>query len=115
MSEKLIVYGTPVCPMVPPVRGLLSAAQVEYVYVDISQDNAARERVREINAGNESVPTLEFPDGSTLTEPSTSELTARLKTLGYAVPLHAQLMGRLPLLIIGAVVLWGMLRFLGLL
>jgi hypothetical protein len=46
--------------------------------VDIRQDEAGRARVREINAGCESVPTLVFPDGSTLTEPSPHALNLKL-------------------------------------
>lgn len=83
MNEKLIVYGTPVCPMVTPVRSALKRAEVLYDYVDIWQDDEARERVRTINNGNESVPTLVFPDGSTLTEPSNKQLEAKLQSLGF--------------------------------
>ncbi|MCJ7569326.1 MAG: hypothetical protein MUO58_17575 [Anaerolineales bacterium] len=51
--------------------------------VDIREDKAGRLRVKEINAGNESVPTLEFADGSTLTEPSQERLLAHLASLGF--------------------------------
>ena len=54
-----------------------------YDYVDIRSDESGRMRVKQINAGNESVPTLLFTDGSTLTEPSNETLQARLKSLGY--------------------------------
>ena len=60
MSEKIMLYGTPLCGMVPPVRGVLDRAGASYEYIDISQDDVARQRVREINEGLESVPTLEF-------------------------------------------------------
>ncbi|MCK5054767.1 MAG: hypothetical protein KAR65_10825 [Anaerolineales bacterium] len=53
-----------------------------YEYVDIRKDNAGRMRVKEINAGNESVPTLVFADGSTLTEPSRELLFTHLESLG---------------------------------
>jgi hypothetical protein len=46
----------------------------------------ARKRVQEINNGDESVPTIEFPDGEILTEPTTDELRQKLEELGYAVP-----------------------------
>ncbi len=86
MSEKkLVVYGTPVCPMVPPVTGMLKRSQVAYDYVDIWQDDEARNTVRSINNGNESVPTLVFPDGSTLTEPRDKQLMSKLSELGYVV------------------------------
>jgi mycoredoxin len=82
MSEKIMVYGSPVCGMVPPVRGVLDRAGASYEYVDISRDDVARQRVRDINRGVESVPTLEFPDGDTLTEPSLRQLEEKLASLG---------------------------------
>jgi mycoredoxin len=85
MSQKIILYGTPICPMVPPVRGMLERSQADFEYINIHQDSDGRERVRQINNGNESVPTLVFSDGSTLTEPSTEELKGKLEALGYQV------------------------------
>ena len=85
MTSKIIVYGTPICPMVAPIRSVLDRAEAIYEYVDISRDAQARETVRAINHGNESVPPLRFPDGSTLTEPSTGQLAAKLTTIGYTV------------------------------
>ena len=85
MSEKIVVYGNEYCAMVPPVRSLLRRANVGYDYVSITLNRAARQQVKEINQGNASVPTLVFPDGSTLTEPTLAELTARLQALGYTV------------------------------
>lgn len=85
VTEKIVLYGNLLCPMVPPVRSLLERAGAPYDYVDISLDRAARQRVIEINHGNASVPTLVFPDGGTLTEPKLSELTARLEALGHTV------------------------------
>lgn len=85
MSEKLIVYGTPTCPMVPPVLGTLQRAKVEHDYVNIQRDPEAYERVMEINGGFASVPTLVFPDGKTLTEPSARELIEALEIRGVSI------------------------------
>ncbi len=85
MSKKIVLYGTPFCGMVPPVRSVLDRADADYQYVDISRNVEARRRVREINEGLESVPTLEFPDGSTLTEPALRELEEKLTALGLQV------------------------------
>jgi len=85
MTDKIILYGSPTCPMVPPVRDILDRAEVDYEYVDIYLNLSARERVLAINNGNASVPTLSFPDGSTLTEPSSAVLTAKLELIGYVV------------------------------
>ncbi len=83
-TQPVTVYGRPACPMVPPVLNALESAGVPYEYVDIRQDLDARVRVREINNGNESVPTLEFPDGSTLTEPGLGVLRNKLSQQGYS-------------------------------
>lgn len=80
------MYGTPTCPMVPPVRGMLDRAQAPFDYVNIAEDAEGKGQVMAINDGNASVPTLVFPDGSTLTEPSTAVLRQKLESLGYKVP-----------------------------
>ncbi len=86
MSDKIFLYGKPTCPMVPGARFALERANAEYEYFDILADAKARTRVQEINNGNESVPTLEFPDGSTLSEPSGGEIREKLRSLGYEIP-----------------------------
>jgi mycoredoxin len=84
-EEKIVVYGSPACAQVSWVRNALERADAVYEYVDIHNVLEARERVREINHGYESVPTLVFPDGSTLTEPTRGELHAKLQGLGCEV------------------------------
>ena len=93
MPDAIIVYGHPACPNLGPVKGLLTQSKVEFEYIDIHQDGAAAARVRAINHGNESVPTLVFPDGSTLTEPTVGELQSKLESLGYKVGWVAWLIG----------------------
>lgn len=83
MRKKVVLYGHRFCPQVRPVKSTLERSAVPYDYVDIHQNEAGRLRVQEINAGNESVPTLVFEDGSTLTEPSTVVLLDHLEALGY--------------------------------
>ena len=89
MTDKIILYGRPTCPAISQVQGMLERADVEYEYVDISVDSQAQQRLREINQGYESVPTLVFPDGSRLTEPATDELKAKLEEMGYQASLPA--------------------------
>ena len=71
--------------MQPPVEAALKKAGAAYVYVNIWRDDEGRAAVRAINNGNESVPTLQFPDGSTLTEPDARALYRKLADLGYDV------------------------------
>lgn len=110
--STIILYGHRTCPDVPPVMGMLKLSKVPFEYVDIRQDKAAAERVRQINNGFESVPTLVFPDGSTLTEPSKSVLRNKLIAMGYRVGVLAWLVGNGKLILFGGVVVWTLLRFL---
>lgn len=82
--EKIIMYGSPTCPQVRPCRGILKRAGAAFEYVDIFKDADGRATVRRINNGYESVPTLVFPDGSTLTEPSGGQLKKKLTALGLS-------------------------------
>jgi mycoredoxin len=85
-DQIIIVYGHRWCGMVRPVLEVLQKAEAPFEYVNIHEDAEGRERLREINDGYESVPTLVFPDGSTLTEPSLAQLQAKLRTMGREIP-----------------------------
>ena len=108
-NDTIIMYGTPTCPMVPPMKQMLARVDVQYEYVNLVGDLMARERVREINNGYESVPTFEFPDGSTLTEPSAGEMKRKLEHMGYDVPVSAMLIGNLWKIAIGTGILLSLL------
>lgn len=111
-AQKIKMYAHNACPQVPGVVGMLQQSRADYDYINIKQDDDAREWVREVNNGYESVPTLLFPDGSTLTEPSANELRDKLKAMGYTVPLHTLLLGNIHLIIAGLIVAFGVFRFL---
>lgn len=93
MIDSIMVYGHQSCPSLGPIIGLLTQSKVKFEYIDIHQDSDAAARVRAINNGNESVPTLVFTDGSTLTEPTVGELKSKLESLGYKVGLVAWVIG----------------------
>lgn len=93
------------------MRGLLAQAKVPYDYIDITRDPTAAAKVRAINDGNESVPTLVFPDGSSLTEPTAGQLKQKLESLGYRVGPLAWLIGNGWRIVTGAVILYAVLRF----
>jgi mycoredoxin len=77
-AEIIKVYGTSWCGDSRRVRTYLEAHNIEFEWIDIDKDAEGAKRVQEINNGYRSVPTLVFPDGTTLTEPSTSDLTKKL-------------------------------------
>ncbi|MEZ4866807.1 MAG: glutaredoxin domain-containing protein [Caldilineaceae bacterium] len=114
MAEPIILYGHPACPGVAPVRAMLGQAKVAYTYINIHQDAQAAARVRALNNGNASVPTLTFPDGTHLTEPSATTLKHKLEDLGYQVGWLAWVLGNSWLIVTGLVVLYAVLRLVGL-
>jgi len=52
-----------------------------FLELDISGDEKAREFIRQINHGNESVPTIIFRDGTILVEPRNTILAEKLKKM----------------------------------
>ena len=112
-QQKITVYGHPTCLMVGPVLAMLRQSGVAFDYVNIHENPQGRDTVRQINDGYESVPTLMFADGSTLTEPSSRQLKAKLEGAGYHVPLRAALIGSAPQLAFIALILLFVLRVTG--
>ena len=77
-EEQIRVYGTTWCPDCVRAKQVLEKHKVPFVWIDINQDADARVYVEKINHGNRSVPTIVFPDGSTLVEPSNKQLEVKL-------------------------------------
>ncbi len=78
MAEKTIIYGAPWCPDCQRAKAFFGEHRVTYDWVDIDQDDEARAYVEEVNEGMRSVPTIIFPDGSKMIEPSNAELAEKL-------------------------------------
>jgi mycoredoxin len=66
----LTVYSTTWCGSCHRLKAQLDREGIGYQVIDIEQDEAAARYVMSVNGGNETVPTVLFPDGSTLTNPS---------------------------------------------
>lgn len=77
-------YATRWCGDCRRSKRVFEALGVAYTYVDIEQDEQAARLVKAVNHGMRSVPTIVFPDGSVLTEPSNGELEAKLRALAGA-------------------------------
>jgi thioredoxin reductase (NADPH) len=80
----LIVYGTPWCPDCRKSKQFLGEHRVPYDYIDIDQDPASQAEVERLNNGMRSVPTIVFPDGSVLVEPSNEDLAQKLGLVSAA-------------------------------
>ena len=77
-NSTILLYGTSWCPQCSWVRKYLDRQNVKYRWFDITEDDSARMFVKSVNHGNESVPTIIWPDGSMLVEPSLPVLRSKL-------------------------------------
>ena len=76
-EEKVVMYATTWCGDCRMAKRWLDSHGIAYDYVNIEEDDDAAEYVVNVNNGARSVPTIVFPDGSVLVEPSARELAAK--------------------------------------
>jgi mycoredoxin len=78
MADKIIMYSTNWCPDCRRAKRFFDEHGIPYENVDLDEHPESDELVRKINKGNRSVPTIVFPDGTILVEPSNAQLTEKL-------------------------------------
>jgi thioredoxin reductase (NADPH) len=76
--EVITLYGTIWCPDCKRAKRFFGEQRVPYINIDIEQNPEAMSFVEQINDGKHIIPTIVFPDGSNLVEPSNAELAAKL-------------------------------------
>jgi len=78
----VVLYGRPGCCLCDEARSVLERVRArqpfELIEVDIERDPAAAEFVMSVNGGNQTVPTVLFPDGTALCNPSAAQVKAQL-------------------------------------
>lgn len=72
------MFTTTWCGYCRRLKGQLDHAGIPYTEVDVEHHDDAAEYVERVNAGNRTVPTVVFPDGSATTNPSLAEVRTRL-------------------------------------
>jgi len=77
-AGAVVMFSTTWCGYCKNLKSQLDRAGVAYTEVNIEQVEGTAELVAEVNGGNQTVPTLVFPDGSTATNPSLADVQARL-------------------------------------
>ena len=77
-EQKMKVYGAMWCPDCRRTRKFLEERQVEFEWIDLVERPDEMAVVRKWNAGMESIPTIIFPDGSFVVEPSNEALARKL-------------------------------------
>jgi mycoredoxin len=77
-AGTITMYSTTWCGYCRRLKSQLDRAGIGYTEVNIEDVPEAAEFVMQVNNGNQTVPTVLFPDGSASTNPSLAEVKARL-------------------------------------
>lgn len=77
-AGTVTMYSTTWCGYCHRLRTQLDSAGIAYDVVDIEQQPDAADYVASVNGGNQTVPTVVFPDGTAATNPSLAQVKARL-------------------------------------
>lgn len=81
--EQIQVYGTQWCPDCLRAKQIFRRYNIAFVWHDIEQDQDACAYIEKLNNGYKNVPTIVFPDGSVLVEPSNAALEKKLQDSTY--------------------------------
>lgn len=76
--DAITVYSTVWCPDCKRSKRFLAEQRIPYTNIDIEHDAAAMAYVESANNGMRRVPTIVFPDGSIMVEPSNAQLAQKL-------------------------------------
>lgn len=72
--SQVIMYAVDWCPDCRRARFFFKRQNIPVLEVNVDRDKQAEAFVKQLNNGNRSVPTIIFPDGTKLVEPSEAVL-----------------------------------------
>ena len=75
--SRIVLYTTEWCSDCRRTKAFFEANQIPHLQVQLEGDPEAARFVADLNRGYHSVPTIIFPDGSILVEPSWEQLKAK--------------------------------------
>ncbi len=75
--SQIVMYTTEYCPDCHRARAYFEANNIPYLRVPVENNQQAAEFIMQVNNGMRSVPTIIFPDGSVMVEPSLMELNQK--------------------------------------
>ena len=78
---SVVMFSTVWCGYCQRLKAQMMRGDIPFTEVDIEADSAAADFVENANAGNQTVPTVVFPDGTTMTNPPFKEVSAKLEAL----------------------------------
>jgi len=76
--SQIVMYATEYCSDCRRAKAFFETNGIDYLRVGIEDNEEATKFITTLNNGYQSVPTIVFPDGDVLVEPSWEEL--RVKT-----------------------------------
>jgi glutaredoxin-like protein len=77
-TSKIRIYGANWCGDCRRAKLFMNDYGIEYEWIDTDQSKDAEDIVRTLNHGKRIIPTIIFPDGSILVEPSNIQLATKL-------------------------------------
>ncbi|MGP3927897.1 MULTISPECIES: mycoredoxin [unclassified Streptomyces] len=78
MQGTVTMYSTTWCGYCRRLKSQLDREGIAYTEINIEQDPASAAFVEKVNNGNQLVPTVLFPDGSALPNPSLAQVKERI-------------------------------------
>jgi thioredoxin reductase (NADPH) len=80
MADKIVVYGASWCPDCRRAKQFFGEHRIEFEWVDITDNVDGINFVEQVNGGNRRIPTIVFPDGDILVEPTNADLAEKTQT-----------------------------------
>jgi mycoredoxin len=77
-EKKIVMYGKDWCRDCHSAKRWFDTHGIAYEYINVEEDEQAAEYMLKVNGGVGSVPTIVFPDGSFLIEPTGRQLDTKL-------------------------------------
>lgn len=78
MSTAVTMYSTVWCGYCRRLKAQMDREGIAYVEVDIENDPRAAQLVMSVNGGNQTVPTVFFPDGTAIANPTLAQVKKKL-------------------------------------
>ena len=76
--SSIMVYGATWCPDCKRAKQFLGEQRIQYNNIDIDEDPKSVIFVEQLNSGKRMIPTIVFPDGEILVEPTNAQLAQKL-------------------------------------
>jgi mycoredoxin len=77
-AGSITMFSTSWCGYCRRLKSQLTAEGIGYTEINIEEVEGTAELVASLNGGNQTVPTVIFPDGTTATNPSVAEVRTRI-------------------------------------